>query len=138
MTYHLPGFSFDPPENTQDNSIIALTLSPPNTTPFNVHFIHSPIPLETTLEEFIIKDLTIRKEHDDYILKWKKPYQQTNLSGFILAGFIEETDERRLYILSGNKVLILTAHTQGIFSSEQLHTLNQLVQSLRVNTQNEI
>lgn len=72
MRYRLSGISFEPPDGTVDQSVIALTLPVAGDTPFTVIVMRNSLPDGKTLTEFVVDDVMTRKRNgEDYALLWK-------------------------------------------------------------------
>lgn len=132
MTYRIPGFTLDLPKGTKDHSILTFTLTPDKGQVFSITVIRCYLPEGSELANYVTEDIAMRETSGEgYALSWKKSYLHEEASGIITAGTLNDIDdrkeERRLYLLVGNIVLIMTALVHGIFALEQLDALNEFI-----------
>ncbi|QDH17378.1 hypothetical protein [Swingsia samuiensis] len=133
MKYKLPDFTLDLPEGSKDCSIYAFLLTSSKGNTFNVTVRRHYLSGNSVFTKYINEDITARMTSgENYDLAWKKKYYHEGREGIITAGTLkgadtQQIDERRLYLFSEKILFILTAFTQGIFTTEQLDTLNHFV-----------
>lgn len=135
MEYRFPGFTLGAPKGVEDHSILAFTLNPEGCLPFGVTMTRCPVPEGITLADYVAGDIAQRESSGEaYALAWKRSYSHDGLEGIVTAGTLEGTDERaderRLFILSGKTILVISALVQGAFTSGQLDALNVFIKGL--------